>query len=467
MENVQLLSDCSAKISRAMGILSVQQPALMIYLGLVEIVPVENPHITMRLSTRRTASEAFIEYNPKFIGAIEEDSIMAFLLYIEGMRLALHHCTQRLQRPAEIHKLASDLICAERRDVLNIGREVVKSILGDLPDFSKYENELKKLGFSKENDFCLEKLIAYFRKLADQKEQEAEQNQGSSKPDDKAGQDGEGAGEETDGESADGNTENQQGETGDYTDMNDALSKHFDHNNREMTAEWGENTSVDEGIRKATEILKNSPELWGNCSAGLRALIEKANEPKYDPSRDLRRFKAVLQSQKVYQSRSKVNKKHPDLCGWRHDMETKILECIDSSGSMSDASVAMGEAFINLFIKHAQTDYCFWDTAMYDIHPRGKKKIKMGEQIDCQGRGGTDPSCIINKLATLKGMKYKYGGLVVFTDCGFNWPDPGAKWRNRILIISTTTKEAAPEWARVRGRVIALKDIIDWNERNA
>lgn len=474
----EIKTECSNKIAKAMNLLSVQQPALMIYLGIVEMTPVNNPNITMRLSTRRTGTDAYLEYNPLFINTINEESVLAYLLFVEGMRLALHHCTERLQNPSELHKKASDLICCEDRSVLSISREVVKEILPDIPEFAKELPALQAMGFKKETDYYLEKLIAYFRKMNEEDEQSQGPAGDGQQPDDGEGNSaGEGENAEGSDNSGNGNGEdNGNGENesqsdisdcSNFKDMNDALRKHFNNKNREMTAEWGENTSVDESIRKATEVLNNSPEMWGNTSEGLRALITVANIPKYDPSKDLRRFKAMIMSQNTYQSRSKVNKKNPDLCGWRHENETKLLECIDSSGSMSDESVAMGEAFINLFIKHASVDYTFWDTEMYDIVPRGKKKIKINENVEVQGRGGTDPTCIIRKLETLSGRKHKYGGLIVFTDCGFDWPDPGAKWRNKILIISTTSKEHAPEWARSRGRVIALKDIIDWNERNA
>lgn len=445
----------SEKIARALRYLNLDEPALSIYLGLVEFQPVDTKNFTLRLSTRRTGAEAFIEYNPKFIEAIQEESVLAFLLYVEGLRLALHHCTIRLQTPAELHKKSSDIICCDIKKTLDSNRQSVKEIIGTFPNISQIEPYIKPLGYKHSEDFCLEKLIAYLRKL-----QSEDKQNGQGKEQQKSeGQDqSEGAGE---------TNENGDCDCSSFENQSDAIKKHFNSNNREMTAEWGENTSVDESIRQATEVLKNTPEMWGTLTGGLQSLIAVANVPRFDPSAVLRRFKAIIQSQNTYQTRSKINKKHEDLCGWRHENETRIVECIDTSGSMSDESIAMGEAFINLFIKHADTSYCFWDCSCTDPIHRGKKKLHVGERLEVEGRGGTDPQCIIEKLETLRGSKNKFGGVIVFTDCGFDWPDPGPKWRNKILIISTTSREAAPEWATERGRVIALKDIIEWNERNA
>ena len=99
-----------SQITEALKILSAE-PAIMCYFGLLELKPVDDPEVQVRLCTRNGSSVAGLDYNPFFINRLDDPSELAMIFYGEALRLALHHPTTRFMQPAGIILLSSNLIC--------------------------------------------------------------------------------------------------------------------------------------------------------------------------------------------------------------------------------------------------------------------------------------------------------------------------------------------------------------------
>ena len=243
-----------------------------------------------------------------------------------------------------------------------------------------------------------------------------------------------------------------------------ALEEYFNdspENASVLTAEWGENDSLQEKSKQIAEKLLSYAHSWdhvpGTMAAHMKRLIEAANVPDFDVTVVVRHFKAEVMSQKHYETRSKVNRRHGDaLPGWKHEMMCSMLFAEDASGSMSEDDIALGEAFVGLFIKHAQVSFCSWDCDCSDIvRVKNKREAKC---IDIEGGGGTNPQCILDKLDE---ERLKFGGIVVFTDNYFRWEEPSRKWANKIFIISTEHGGEPPDWVRFH---LSMKDIRKYME---
>ena len=246
-------------------------------------------------------------------------------------------------------------------------------------------------------------------------------------------------------------------------DTGNALNEHFsadERHARKATQEWGENTLVEQEIRSITKHLGANPELWGSMPGELQEMIRRANTPKFDPTPIIKHWKQTIQSEEMYDTRTKANRRHGfDRPGWRHKMKSSMVECVDASGSMSDRDVAIGESFVNLFIKHCETWFCYWDAACGPIEP--VKKKRKGDLILENLRGGTDPRCIIDRIEK---ERLKFGGILIFTDNGFNWPRPKSKYLNKIFIIGTENCCKPPSWCR---HYLNIRDIKKWmKDRN-
>lgn len=250
----------------------------------------------------------------------------------------------------------------------------------------------------------------------------------------------------------------------DASDSAKALDDYFNEspeNASVNTSGWGENDTLVDKSKQIAEKLLSDAHSWdhvpGTMAAHLKTLIEAANAPEFDVTTVIRHFRAEVMSQKHYDTRSKTNRRHGDaLPGWKHEMMCTMLFAEDSSGSMSDDDIALGEAFVGLFIKHAKVSFCSWDCDCSEI-----VKVKTKRDAKCleiEGRGGTNPQCIIDKL---EDERLKFGGIVVFTDNYFNWEEPSRRWANKIFIISTENSGDPPDWVRYH---LSMKDIRKYME---
>ena len=514
-----------SQITEALKILSAE-PAIMCYFGLLELKPVDDPEVQVRLCTRNGSSVAGLDYNPFFINRLDDPSELAMIFYGEALRLALHHPTTRFMQPAGVNLLSSNLICFEDQHVLSKWRDNVKAVVPTIPTYAQVKPILDKTGFKKSEEWTLEKIFAHLLKewrdqqnsmkqsveqqiqqQMQQQRQQAQNGQGQSgqqNGQDQQSQNGQGqSGDGQDQQSQNGQGQGQgngqsqeqgqgqgngQGQgQGDMSsavhdlmqqldnmqrnspdlrgakekrtsDAGNAMDDYFDASERhaqKMMEKWGENDLVDEKIQQITNHIASDASRWGNVSGMLKQMILEANAPKFDPTTVVKHFKQEIQSEQMESTRSKTNRRFGYvLPGWRHKMKSSILFAIDCSGSMSDDDVAIGEAFVNKFIKHAKVSYCFWDGVCGEITDLKRKE----KNFELVGRGCTNPDSVLERLEE---EHLDFGGLVFFTDNGFNWNRPKNKWAHKIFIISTENADEPPDWVRYH---LSMKDIKDYEK---
>ena len=505
-----------SQITEALKILSAE-PAIMCYFGLLELKPVDDPEVQVRLCTRNGSSVAGLDYNPFFINRLDDPSELAMIFYGEALRLALHHPTTRFMQPAGVNLLASNLICFEDQHVLSKWRDNVKAVVPTIPTYAQVKPILDKTGFKKSEEWTLEKIFAHLlkewrdqqnsmkqsveQKIQQQMQQQRQQGQdgqgqsGQQNGQDQQSQNGQGQfGDGQDqqsqngqGQSSDGQSQEQGQGQGDMSsavhdlmqqldnmqrnspdlrgakekrssDAGNAMDDYFDSSERhaqKMMEKWGENDLVDEKIQQITNHIASDASRWGNVSGMLKQMILEANAPKFDPTTVVKHFKQEIQSEQMESTRSKTNRRFGYvLPGWRHKMKSSILFAIDCSGSMSDDDVALGEAFVNKFIKHAKVSYCFWDGVCGEITDLKRKE----KNFELVGRGCTNPDSVLERLEE---EHLDFGGLVFFTDNGFNWDRPKNKWAHKIFIISTESACEPPDWVRYH---LSMKDIKDYEK---
>ena len=552
-------ADASVMVTEALKFLT-NEPAIMAYFGLLDLRPVKDEQVTVRLATKGGNSVAGLEYNPYFINTLDDPSELAQIFYGESLRLALHHCTTRYMNPCGVNMLSSDLICFEDLHILSRWKDPVKLAAPQFPTYAQVKPVLDKYGFDKSkqwiheqifNCLCkeanaqnqqrkekLEKMLKEAMQQMQKQRQQQQQKNGQGQKDQKQngqqqqgqdgqpqdgnqqqgqgqdqqdqqngqgqqqqqqgqgqgqdqnqsqgqgqgngngqqGQDQQGQGSGNGGSPSDGLTdeqvkdlmnqiENIKRDTPDLrqkpksqSQAGSALDRYFDNseeNGRTKSEKWGENDSLDDKIQEITEHIAADSSRWGNVSGMLKQMILEANAPRFDPTTVVKHFKQEIQSEQMESTRSRRNRRTPYLPGWRHKMKSSILFAIDCSGSMSDDDVALGEAFVNKFIKHAQVSYCFWDGVCGDITDLKRKE----KEFELVGRGCTNPQCVLDKLEE-EGLDY--GGIIFFTDNGFCWDRPKSKWARKVFIISTHNADACPPWVRYH---LSMDDIEDYNKR--
>ena len=555
-------ADASVMVTEALKFLT-NEPAIMAYFGLLDLRPVKDEQVTVRLATKGGNSVAGLEYNPYFINTLDDPSELAQIFYGESLRLALHHCTTRYMNPCGVNMLSSDLICFEDLHILSRWKDPVKLAAPQFPTYAQVKPVLDKYGFDKSKQWIHEQIFNCLCKEANaqnqqrkeklekmlkeamqqmqkqrqqqqqkngqgqngqkqngqgqqgqqqegqdgqdqqdqqngqgQQQQQQQQGQGQGQDQNQSqgqgqgdgngqsqgdgngqqGQDQQGQGSGNGGSPSDGLTdeqvkdlmnqiENIKRDTPDLrqkpksqSQAGSALDRYFDNseeNGRTKSEKWGENDSLDDKIQEITEHIAADSSRWGNVSGMLKQMILEANAPRFDPTTVVKHFKQEIQSEQMESTRSRRNRRTPYLPGWRHKMKSSILFAIDCSGSMSDDDVALGEAFVNKFIKHAQVSYCFWDGVCGDITDLKRKE----KEFELIGRGCTNPQCVLDKLED-EGLDY--GGIIFFTDNGFSWDRPKSKWARKVFIISTHNADACPPWVRYH---LSMDDIEDYNKR--
>ena len=515
-----------SQITEALKILSAE-PAIMCYFGLLELKPVDDPEVQIRLCTRNGSSVAGLDYNPFFINRLDDPSELAMIFYGEALRLALHHPTTRFMQPAGVNLLSSNLICFEDQHVLSKWRDNVKAVVPTIPTYAQVKPILDKTGFKKSEEWTLEKIFAHLLKewrnqqdnmkqsveqqiqqqMQQQRQSQSQNGQGQSGQQGQQSQSGQGQNGQSQGQTGQGQqgqqSQSSQGQSSDdqsqgqgqgqgngqgdmssavhdlmqqldnmqrnspdlrgakekrSSDAGNAMDDYFDSSERhaqKMMEKWGENDLIDEKIQQITNHIASDASRWGNVSGMLKQMILEANAPKFDPTTVVKHFKQEIQSEQMESTRSKTNRRFGYvLPGWRHKMKSSILFAIDCSGSMSDEDVALGEAFVNKFIKHAKVSYCFWDGVCGEITDLKRKE----KNFELVGRGCTNPDSVLERLEE---EHLDFGGLVFFTDNGFNWERPKNKWAHKIFIISTENADEPPDWVRYH---LSMKDIKDYEK---
>lgn len=429
---MELWDDCNSKseqlITSAVKLMQFE-PAVLTYFGLCDLKPVKDPQVTLRLNCRGTGSAINMEYNPIWLNKIQECSILAYIMFSECLRIALHHITTRKCYPLQIFKKASDYISFDenQRSVLNTHKQEVMQMLQEFPSKAKFRQETAKIKFNEEDHWFLEKVFSMLMDCAEKQGGGGGQGQGQDQ-----GQQGQGQ-----------DKSNQKGKGGSGNSTKDALDEYFDGSQdaaEKATEGWEENTLVDQEIQEITHHIAENASQWGNISGGLLQAILAANTPKFDPKTVLKRFKANTVDKYTEDTRMRPDRRKGfDVPGKKHKFRSRILVAIDCSGSMSDVDVERGCAIVNRFVKHADVSYCFWDGVCGPFTEQKQKK----SDFKLIGRGCTNPDSIIDAI---KERKAKFDGIIVFTDCEFSWEKPEHFFK-KIFVISTPGHESyIPSW---------------------
>ena len=438
------------------------EPAILTYFGLCDLKPVRDPEVTLRLNCRGTGSAINMEYNPIWLNKIEECSILAYIMFSECLRIALHHITTRKCYPIEIFKKASDYIsfADNQRSILNTHKPEVTQMLQEFPSKAKFRQETAKIKFDEEQHWFLEKVFSMLMEVAQSQPQSGSgqgqggqgqgqgQGQGSGNGQGQGqgnGQGNGGGGNQNGNGNGGGSGGNQQKKGGSGNNTKDAIGDYFDNSKQgaeKATEGWEENTLVDQEIQEITHHIAENGSTWGNISGGLLQAILAANTPKFDPKTVLKRFKANTVDKYTEDTRMRPDRRKGfDVPGKKHKYRSRILVAIDCSGSMADDDVERGCAIVNKFVKHADVSYCFWDGV---CGPFTEQKQKRNE-FKLIGRGCTNPECV---LEAIKERKAKFDGIIYFTDMGFDFPRP-EHMANKIFMISTPgTESYIPEWVK-------------------
>ena len=427
---MELWDDCNSKseqlITSAVKLMQFE-PAVLTYFGLCDLKPVKDPQVTLRLNCRGTGSAINMEYNPIWLNKIQECSILAYIMFSECLRIALHHITTRKCYPLQIFKKASDYISFDenQRSVMNTHKQEVMQMLQEFPSKAKFRQETAKIKFNEEDHWFLEKVFSMLMDCAE-----------------KQGGGGQGQGQGQGQEQGQGNQQGKGG-SGSGNPTKDALDEYFDGSQdaaEKATEGWEENTLVDQEIQEITHHIAENASQWGNISGGLLQAILAANTPKFDPKTVLKRFKANTVDKYTEDTRMRPDRRKGfDVPGKKHKFRSRILVAIDCSGSMSDEDVERGCAIVNRFVKHADVSYCFWDGVCGPFTEQKQKK----SDFKLIGRGCTNPDSIIDAI---KERKAKFDGIIVFTDCEFSWEKPEHFFK-KIFVISTPGHESyIPSW---------------------
>lgn len=333
-----------------------------------------------------------LRYNPNFVETISLERL-ELVLYIEGMRILLRHCTTRLREPGNISHLASSLA------INQLSNSDVDKLLQGLDECSP---DPKRFGLPDNQAY-----EEYYRGLLD-KQEKAEQmmqqiwGQMSKEEKEKAIQDamsgeGDGSGESSDGEGFQ-----------EFKDEKEAM-KEYNNPNGNANQKWGKNNGFDADVKAFIDKVKNRTKMWGKYTGTAQGQILAALEPKVSASDVIRKFGASVLTGKSISSRMRLNRRWDiERPGYRRVYMPHVIFAVDSSGSMTDEDLAYGFGVVNKLLHYCKITFVEFDTEIKIVEKNFRKARK---SFTCLGRGGTDFEQIMN-LAD----KEKVDGLVVYTD---------------------------------------------------
>lgn len=203
------------------------------------------------------------------------------------------------------------------------------------------------------------------------------------------------------------------------------------------------------------DVVENKCKItgWGKFSGDQVEEIMLKNKRKVNIVPIIAGFGATVRSRKRISTRLRVNKRYEYLPGYRTDRKTRMLFAIDSSGSMSQSDIEKGCAILHNFYKKTEIDLAFWDAQM--VEP--KKLTKNIQKIEAPGRGGTDPACIGEWL---KQHNKHYDGVVLFTDCYWEWKENNLA-PTPIFIISSEKEYSVPQFVKHHASIQELTHVWD------
>lgn len=409
----------SEKFALAQRIIVGYYPLLSSFYSMCNIKE-SSEHITIRLNTKISAIPT-LEYNINFLNIISEKTL-ATLISIELFRLLLHHQTTRLIHPINICYKASNIICTDKR-IMRFCIEDAR-IKACFPTINTVL-EINK-NFDVNNDFTLEKIFTTLVETDGKNDKDSKNNITNSNVDFPTG-----------------------------TTEADALQKHFsDAYIDKNTEAWGENELINRKITRQIQKETSKKDSWGDLPANIAELIKVANTINYDPRAILNKFVVSIFSEYVEFTRMKPSRRFgQDLIGiipgQRHKLKSKVLIALDTSGSMPDDILMEGINLMQSTLKYAEVYFCCWDCICSEI----TKECTIKKEYNLIGRGGTNPQCIIDKV---RAEKLLFNGIIIISDCIFNWNNPGGK--EKICIVST--KKEPPDWCKW---TFKLEDLLKYH----
>jgi len=411
--------------------------------------------VTLRVNMMDSV-HPILEYNLEFMNRINS-ACLAVLLCAEINRLLLHHCTKRRMPNPTINYMASNIVCYDPC-IKNLFHACTESVTFDKHLPNDTNPEILKLlpkSYSHDRDCQLEVLYEMLQNSEEMKkaqpnsgngttpcdsEGENHQGNGSVNQSAKGGCAGESDPESDSKKSEDSPEKDRKKQPGTSEDMLDALKEHFAGHPEKQTDKWGENDIANAAISQRVNSMDAAD--WGNMPGGLREKVMAANRQVVDPRVALRNFIGTAYSNSLCDTRMKINRRLPEwsglIPGKRHDQTFKIGMFADASGSMSENDIQLCIDTVNNFIKFdAEVHFAWWDCSC-EVPTEHLKPMR--ESL-VSGGGGTNPQCIIEMIHE---NKLHYDGIIVMTDCYFDWPRP--KEYKNIFIIRTPSAGDAPEW---------------------
>lgn len=436
------------KFSNALAIIQSVTPQYAYFYDLFSRKATKDKDVTIR-TNMLDDYHAMLEYNEEYVSDISAQTLAA-LVCIELNRLLLRHSTKRRMPDPKLHYKASNIVTADPSicDILEYDADTVK-LKNELPNDKnpKIRAELPST-YNHDTDCSLEVLYEML------KPNNKNQQHGPSSSNGNGQGQGQGQG------NGQGQGKGKQPPMSQQTKKElDRINQHFDPDHADkQTEKWGENSLADSEITK--RVNDADPTVWGNMPGDLREKIKAANVKVIDPRKALGKFIATAYSNKFTGTRMKPNRRCPEevgkIPGKRHEQEFKLGIFADASGSMSEYDLKLCMQCINQFVRTgAQVEYGWWDCTC----ETPKKILRPHTEADCYGGGGTDPQCILEMMHK---NKLKYDGIIVLTDCGFEWPKP--KEHRNIFIIRTPEAIEAPEWLPA-SRQMSMKDVKEYIEK--
>lgn len=504
--------DAQEKMSHAVSLMATKSPGLISFYMGMEHRENTSPEVMMRVGI--DAGKPYIEYGTEFVETLEP-SLLGALVYMNCLKVALHHCDSRREKPDDLYKLASDIVVAEYgRNIVDTSVDDNMEILNKLfPSIWSYWDVFSKYDFDPVKDLTLEKVFYIL------KDNKANRNNGNSDSSDNAdATDGKAEEDITDSSSTamsnddsdengnendqmgtkseqsdtenDESTDNESSGMGDdsveindnnedwYNEINDsennnnedsaddtdseshspsydAIANYFDGKNAEQElADWKPDSMAEDDIRSAADkAIQNG--LFDNMRGHLPVLIRDANKMTIDTRSLFSNFLNSVKSRLFKPTWNMPNiilRRYGTIApGRKRDRECNILLCVDVSGSMYHDNI-IGKC---IELMESIINGVNIDVCYWDAvcSPIFKKPKSMMDII-MYGGGYTNPQCVLNRL---RQTGEHYDGMIFITDCEFRWNEPNEV--RKIMIIQTPGAGRVPPWCLYHTDMQAVMNI--------
>ena len=349
-----------------------------------------------------------IKYNPEFIKALNDEHL-EFVMTSEALKMLLRHCTTRFLDPAFASNASSKMVLNKLLNSYSSNDKSVEELFKDF-EVDKDDIETFEDGYREIIDNLPDIDTDQLKKKYQQKSSGSTSEDGSA----------EGSGEGEDGEESN--------EEGGFKDSRDALDAYKDPFN-EGADGWGENSEFDSNVSDVINNAKSSKP--GSVTGGIMSEILASMQSGVNYRSILSLFGTSIMKEKSITSRMKRNRRYGlERPGFRNKEISRMLVCLDVSGSMSDDDLSEGFNMINHCCRHSQLDFLEFDTEIKHI----EKNLKKGRtKYTVHGRGGTDADLVFRYAE-----KYKYDGIIVFTDGYLSVPTPP---KNKIKTLWLITEK--------------------------